>query len=74
MLGCDGGGCREIDQIVGVFEYPQLQNSSDYLERLQSKESGQFFHLDVIGHEDPLARLPDSSKSLAVSLGGLGGG
>ena len=65
---------REIDELVGVFEYPQLQHASDYLERLQSKEFGQFFHLDVIGHEILLPGSQGSSKSLAVSLGGLGGG
>ena len=57
MLRCDRGGRREIDQLVSVFEHSQLQHASDYFERLQSKEFGQFFHLDVIGHEDPLARL-----------------
>jgi hypothetical protein len=40
VLPTDGCGGREINQLVSVFEYPQFQHVSDYLERLQSKQPG----------------------------------
>jgi len=65
--------CRwEIDHLVGMLEYAQLQNVSDDLEGPQSKKFGQLFDHNMILHEKSPAGLSRIQQASGGQLGGPG--
>jgi hypothetical protein len=69
MLSCDGCGGGEIQQVLSVFEDPQLKRIRDHLEGFQLEQGRQFSYLRVICQEYSPARV---SRIEQVSRGELG--